>query len=212
MQQPDAPAQPCLYTVGHSNHELPAFLALLQQHAIQVLVDTRSQPYSRRLPHFSREELQPAVERARLKYLFLGKELGGRPDEPTLYDEEGHVLYARVAETALFRAGIERLEKGSRAYRVALLCSEEDPTVCHRHLLVGRVMAERGTIMRHIRGDGSLQSDAELPGGALVQPFLFDFMEDDAWKSPRSVLRRKVPAPSSDSSASTASDDSSMCD
>ena len=75
-----APAEPHLFTVGHSNHALDVFLTLLQKHEIQVLADVRSSPYSRYVKHFDREELEQAIKDAGIKYLFLGRELGGRPD------------------------------------------------------------------------------------------------------------------------------------
>src|SRR5262245_44483229 len=142
---------PCLYTIGHSNQTLDEFLALLAKHGIQVLVDVRSHPYSRYVTHFNREELQAAVQPCGIRYGFSGRELGGRPDDESFYDEHGHVLYFRVAETPAFLDAIARLEAGIREYRVAIMCSEEDPAVCHRHLLVGRVMAQRGTTVLHIR-------------------------------------------------------------
>ena len=92
----------------------------------------------------------------------MGRELGGRPAGAEFYDQEGHVLYSRVAESSLFLEGLERLQEGLREFRLALLCSEENPAACHRRLLVGRVLAERGVAIDHIRGDGRLQSEAEL--------------------------------------------------
>src|ERR1700687_2127447 len=88
---------PCLFTVGHSNHPLQVFLELLKAHQIHVLVDVRSHPYSRYVPQFNCDELQDVLKCAGLRYLFLGKELGGRPEGKEFYDEEGHALYSRLA-------------------------------------------------------------------------------------------------------------------
>ena len=99
-----------LYSIGHSNHALETFLELLRQHRIEVLVDARSHPYSKFAPHFDAHSLKQAVIGAGMKYLFMGKELGGRPDGDEFYDAEGHVLYWRVAESHLFLDGIARLE------------------------------------------------------------------------------------------------------
>ncbi|MFO0968578.1 MAG: DUF488 domain-containing protein [Gemmataceae bacterium] len=151
-----------LYTVGHSNHALEAFVGLLRKHGIQVLVDVRSQPASRYLPHFNKNEVAAGVEAAGVRYLFLGAELGGRPEGRDFYDEAGHVLYDRLAASPRFQEGIVRLERGLTRFRVAIMCSEEDPAVCHRYLLIARVMRESGVPIAHIRGDGSLQDDAEL--------------------------------------------------
>jgi uncharacterized protein (DUF488 family) len=194
-----------LFTVGHSNHTLEQFLQLLHMYGIEVLVDTRSHPYSKYVAHFNREELHATLKEAGVKYLFMGRELGGRPDEDEYFDADGHVLYYRVAQSALFLEGIQRLEAGSRQYRVALLCSEEDPAVCHRHLLVGRVLVERGGKVQHIRGDGALQDYSEMKVPEQEQPLLFDLPGMNPWKSLRSALRKRPPLSSSDSSSATES-------
>ena len=66
-----------LYTIGHSTRTLDEFIAVLQAHSIQTLVDIRSFPMSRRLPHFNREELEKTLTDAGIRYIWL-KDLGGR--------------------------------------------------------------------------------------------------------------------------------------
>ncbi len=194
---------PRFFSVGHSNHALEAFIALLKRHEIQMLVDIRSYPYSRYVTHFDREALNENLKPAGVAYLYLGKELGGRPDGAEFYDADGHVLYYRLAEAPLFLDGIQRLEAGSRRCRVAIMCSEENPAVCHRHLLVARVMARRGAVIEHIRGDGVLVPNAALLEDGFVQSTLFEPPEESTWKSLRSVLPRKAPSSSSASSDET---------
>jgi len=185
-----------LYSIGHSNHALETFLQLLRQHRIEVLVDARSHPYSKFAPHFDAPSLKQAVIGAGIKYLFMGKELGGRPDGDEFYDAEGHVLYWRVAQSMLFRDGIGRLETGITKYRVALMCSEENPSACHRRLLVGRVLTTHGVQLEHIRGDGSIQTEAEIEaeeqrGCAEGQiGFFNEPHQEKAWRSIQSVLQR----------------------
>jgi uncharacterized protein (DUF488 family) len=186
-------AAPALYSIGHSNQSFDALLGLLQQHQIDVLADVRSAPYSKFCPQFDKHALEAATRDAGLQYVFLGRELGGRPDGAEYYDAEGYVLYGRRAEAPEFLAGIARLERGRQQYRVAVLCSEEDPAGCHRHLLIGRVLAARGTPLVHIRGDGRLQTAAELESPQLA---LFADLEERPWKSIRSVLRSE-PRPTS---------------
>lgn len=188
-----------IYSIGHSNHSLDKFFGLLAEHGIEVLVDVRSQPYSKYTTHFNKAEIKQAVAEHGLKYLFLGKELGGRPDNPDLYDEsDGHVDYTQVATSPLFLEGIERLEKGSEKYRVAIMCSEEKPQNCHRHLLIGRVLVERGNRVLHLRADGSTQSQHEVANQIkssnpdYVQPKLILDEEITEWKSTRSVLPKKA--------------------
>ena len=114
---------PLVLTIGHSNHDLNHFLALVRDHQVEVIVDTRSQPYSKYSPHFDQAALRDALTEVGVKYVYMGRELGGRPSGTQFYDEEGHVLYVRVAESPLFVEGLKRLEKGLQTHRVALLCS-----------------------------------------------------------------------------------------
>ncbi len=184
-----------LLTVGHSNHSFEHFVALLNEHRVQVLLDVRSSPYSRFAPQFNREALKATLASTSIKYGFLGGELGGRPEGDGYYDEEGHVLYGRVARSPFFIAGIERLVRGLGDFRIAIMCSEEDPTHCHRRLLVTRVLIDRGVDVVHIRGDGRLQPDGEL--AAVAQGDIFNGFEEKAWRSTRSVSQRRAPISSS---------------
>ena len=188
-----------IYTIGHSNHAQAAFLDLLRLHEIEVLIDTRSAPFSRFAPQFNRDTLKAAVAEMGIKYGFYGRELGGRPEGEAFYDAQGHVLYSAVALSPLFQEGLARLLSGAEKYRVALLCSEEDPNVCHRRLLVARVLEEMGAEVSHIRGDGRLESERELQAREAQQPSLFGVDEEaSAWRSLQSVSRKAPPPTFSD--------------
>jgi uncharacterized protein (DUF488 family) len=199
MNESLAPDRRRIFTIGHSNHALEIFLDLLRQHGVEVLVDVRSQPYSRYTPHFTATALKSAVLEAGLRYLYLGKELGGRPDpdNDAFYNPEGHVYYNRVAEWSCFQEGIERVLTGIARYRVALLCAEEDPIDCHRHLLIGWVLQDRHDVeVLHIRGDGSVQAERELREAEErkyegVQQTLFNIpsVDEDAVRLSRRPVR-----------------------
>ena len=186
------------FTIGHSNHAIEIWLALLRQHGVEVVADARSSPYSKYVPQFDKELIQRSLEDAGIRYLYFGAELGGRPANPAYYDAKGRVLYSRLRDDARFQAAIVRLESGIERFRVALLCGEEDPAHCHRRLLIGRVLTERGHTMLHIRGDGRLESDetvAAEAGKPLVdaQPALFAELDEDQWRSTVSVLPKRAP-------------------
>lgn len=184
-----------IWSIGHSNHTFERFLELLRTNKIEVVVDVRSHPASRFSPQFNRETLRQRPANAGVKYGFLGRELGGRPDGDEFYDDDGHMLYGRFARTALFHNGIDRLEHGIDGFRVAMLCSEEDPTHCHRRLLITRVLSERGIEVLHIRGNGTVQTESVLGGGE--QGDIFGGFEERAWRSTRSASHRSRPMSSS---------------
>ena len=176
-----------VFTIGHSNHSAEKFVRLLKENGIEILIDTRSHPYSRHAPRFNARALEAALSRDVIGYLFLGGELGGRPEGEEFYDAKGRVDYGLVGCSGPFLDGIRRLEQEIGTKTVALLCSEEDPTRCHRRLLVGRALEEVGFTLRHIRGDGSIHVEGEMDGG---QPVLFPETEVSPRKSIRSVSRK----------------------
>lgn len=151
-----------IYTIGHSNHPIEGFLALLAQHGIEAVADVRSAPYSKMYPQFSREALARALADAGVHYMFLGRELGARTNDPACY-VDGKVSYARLARTAPFQRGLAQVKQESAERRVALMCAEKDPLTCHRAILVGRELAAQGAEVRHILAGGAVepQADAE---------------------------------------------------
>jgi len=150
-----------LFTVGHSNHSLDDFIALLKQHGISAIADVRSSPYSRYVPQFNKAALQAALAKERISYTFLGRELGARPKNPDCYIE-GKALYERIAATELFHEGIGRVLQGVRNYRIALMCAEKDPLTCHRAVLVCQHLREVNLDIQHILKDGELESHDSL--------------------------------------------------
>ena len=116
-----------VWTIGHSNHALETLLAVIGGHRIAVVVDVRSQPYSRYASQFDREAINAALSSRGIEYLFLGDALGGRPKAPSFYDKLGHVRYDRLAQSPEFQHGIERLLGLDAGRPAAILCSEDDP-------------------------------------------------------------------------------------
>lgn len=149
-----------IFTIGHSNHPIKRFVELLALHDVDAIADVRSMPYSRWQPQFNREPLKAALREHSIGYVFLGEELGARTSNTACY-ENGIVQYGKLAETALFRTGIERVLEGGRKMAVALMCAEKEPLDCHRTILVARELVKLGVKVRHIHADGGLESHAE---------------------------------------------------
>jgi len=148
-------------TIGHSAHPWERFAALLQGAGVTAIGDVRTSPYSRRSPHFNRDQLREKLRQVGVAYVFLGGELGGRPKEPKLYSN-GVADYEGMAKSAEFSKGLRRVIEGAKDYRIALLCSEQDPLSCHRCLLVGRALANHGVEVRHILSQGAVKTQAEI--------------------------------------------------
>lgn len=149
-----------VYTIGHSTHSMEELINLLAAHHVTAVADVRSHPYSHFNPQFNRENLHPSLKTGGISYVFLGRELGARPEDRTCY-VDGTVQYDLLARTGLFQEGLRRVAEGVRRHRIALLCAEKDPLTCHRAILVCRHLVTRGIEVQHILEDGRLQSHDE---------------------------------------------------
>jgi len=186
---------PPILTIGHSNHSFDRFLELLRGAGVEAVADVRTRPVSRFCPQYNKAALEEALRAAGISYVFLGKELGGRPSDPALY-RDAVADFERMAESAAFADGLEQLmglvrppphpARASRSPpsptegrgKIAVMCSEKHPLDCHRCLLVARALAAKGLAVQHILSDGSLVSQAEIEEELLVGGDLFASRED----------------------------------
>jgi uncharacterized protein (DUF488 family) len=162
-----------IFTIGHSRHAAEHFLSLLRAHTIARLVDVRSQPCSKWAPHFDKADLARLLNNHHVDYVFLGRQLGGRPEGRSFYRQDGTVDYTRRALATDFGDGIEHLVALSRDRQTVILCAEEDPARCHRRLLVAPALMQRAVAVVHVRGDGGLEPERDLALPATQQLDLF---------------------------------------
>ena len=152
-----------LFTIGHSNHTPEKFIKLLQDNQIKCLVDIRSKPYSRWVPFANRENLEKLLASIDIQYLYLGNLLGGLvPDLNSSKKADRLTAYDHIRHEDYFTGGIDSLSEEIKKHRTCILCAEENPSSCHRRLLVGTSVAARGVHILHIRGDGRVQPEEEL--------------------------------------------------
>lgn len=167
-----------IYTIGHSTRTLDELVAALRGHGVETLVDIRSFPVSRRLPHFNRESLERELPRCGIEYVWM-KELGGRrkkmrDDSPnTGLRNESFRNYADYMMTEEFSAGIDRLLEIADREKTAIMCAERVYFQCHR-MLVSDFLTAHGHSVLHIDDEKhplrthKLMAEARLVGGKLV--------------------------------------------
>jgi uncharacterized protein (DUF488 family) len=143
-----------VFSIGHSNHDWSTFKRLLEIADIGAVADVRSSPASR-LPHFNRAALKDRLNATGIAYVFLGVELGGRPQGGCIPD------YELMGASPLFAEGIAQVEQIAPRTRLALMCSEHEPLTCHRCLLVGRRLVERGVTVAHILRGGTIERNED---------------------------------------------------
>jgi uncharacterized protein (DUF488 family) len=150
-----------VFTVGHSTYPWEQFLALLKRWEITAIADVRSAPYSRYTPHFGRDSLSQLLRQEGIAYVFLGKELGGRPRDRALFTNR-LADYEKMANVNSFRHGLQRVIDGAKRYRIAVMCSEREPLDCHRCLLIGRELMRLGVSVDHVLADGGIASHDKI--------------------------------------------------
>jgi uncharacterized protein (DUF488 family) len=145
-----------IHTIGHSTRPIETFLALLKTHAIELLVDVRRWPMSRRHPQFNREALAASLKEDGIAYLRRGDLGGFRKPAPDSVNTGWRVgafrAYADFMLTAEFEGIMADVEKLAANDRIAIMCAEAVPWRCHRQLLSDAFVV-RGWTVRHIFDD-----------------------------------------------------------
>jgi uncharacterized protein (DUF488 family) len=152
-----------IYTIGHSSHDIDYFLELLKMHNINTVVDARSVPFSKYVPHFNKDDIKRTLFNNKITFIYMGTELGIRQKDKNLFSETGLLDYDKVKSSQNFLTGIERLKNGIfMGYKIAVMCSEKDPVDCHRSILIGEELFKQTYNVLHILPDGSIQTHSDF--------------------------------------------------
>lgn len=152
-----------IYTIGHSNHTPEKFVKLLEDNLIKCIADVRSTPYSRWAPFANRENLEKLLSSRNINYLYLGNLLGGLIAGLNNNNKDDRLqTYDCIREEEYFKKGINKLVEECEKQRVCILCAEENPSSCHRRLLIEVSLEALEIQVRHIRGDGRVQTEEDI--------------------------------------------------
>lgn len=174
-----------IYTIGHSTHQIEAFLALLGQHEIGVLADVRTVPRSRRNPQFNQETLPATLAEHGIEYRHLAS-LGGlrhttKASPNTGWRNASFRGYADYMQTGEFVEGLLALIGLANEHRLAIMCAESLPWRCHRWL-ISDALVVRGIDVEHIMSNGSLRKHTPT-SFAVVDGLTITYPPDDAEQS-----------------------------
>jgi uncharacterized protein (DUF488 family) len=166
-----------LLTIGHSTRSLKELVELLVYHQVELVVDVRTVPASRRMPHFSKAALERSLPAHGVGYLHMPG-LGGlrkpKPDSVnTGLRNVGFRGYADYMQTDEFWRGVDEL-LSLNGEGIAVMCAEAVPWRCHRSLL-SDALTVRGREVRHIMGKAepsrhSLTPSGRVDGGRITYP------------------------------------------
>ena len=150
-----------LFTVGHGTRTTEELASLLRESSVELVVDVRRFPGSRRHPHLARERLEQDLPVLGIAYSWWGEHLGGRRSRSAttrhpVWRNAAFQGYADHMDGAPFRAELERLEAEARDTRLAVMCAETLWWRCHRRLIAD-VLVARGHSVLHLMGPGKQQ-------------------------------------------------------
>jgi uncharacterized protein (DUF488 family) len=157
-----------LFTIGYANYSLEDFVDILKKQAIDAVADVRSQPYSRYKPEFNREILRTSLNKANIKYVFLGELLGARAPDDDYYIND-RADYDRIIKSDFFQKGLDRLRNGLQEYTIVLLCAEVDPLNCHRDILICKALRSDNLTILHIVSGNQVETNQESEMRLLKQ-------------------------------------------
>lgn len=157
------------FTIGHSTRIIQEFVDLLRSSEVEVVVDVRTVPRSRRNPQFNREILPQTLAEHQIGYEHLAA-LGGlrsrqkdlEPSPNTFWDNNSFRHYADYALTEPFRAGLARLRDLGHARRCAIMCAEAVWWRCHRRIITDYLITA-GESVFHILGPGHVEPASLTP-------------------------------------------------
>jgi uncharacterized protein (DUF488 family) len=164
-----------IYTIGHSTRTLEEFIVLLQTFSIEMLVDVRSYPGSRRYPHFNRENLSKELPVKDILYLHVPS-LGGRrkaspQSKNTRWKNDAFRGYADYMETGEFKKGMDELEKIGTGCRTVFMCSEAVWWRCHRSMIADYLKV-RGWKVLHILNNRKAEEHPYTAAAKIVDGHL----------------------------------------
>ena len=169
-----------LYTIGYSGFDIDNFLLALKKYSIGALVDVRTSPHSAYYTIYNRENIKNILNRENILYLFLGKELGARPEDGALYTR--HIAdFKKISNSESFIEACRRIRQGLEIFPICMMCAEKDPINCHRTVLVAN--AFRNTYpevsISHIHSDLKIESQDRIDRRIMA---LYDLEQEHLFK------------------------------
>jgi uncharacterized protein (DUF488 family) len=167
-----------IYTVGHGNRAQTDFIDLLGAAGVEMLIDVRTHPVSRRYPHFRWEPLQAALERTGVACRWMGKQLGGRravrPDSPHMALADGLRGFADHMQTDTFRMAVDELLILAGRSQTAIMCAEKRPEHCHRSLIADYLTCQNITVIHLINLDERHEHQLSMAARKVAGGLMYD--------------------------------------
>ncbi|MBC6004556.1 MAG: DUF488 domain-containing protein [Paeniclostridium sordellii] len=146
-----------IFAIGHSNYPYEKFIEMIKKYGIDCVVDIRETPYSKYNTQYNREILRENLKSSGFTYVYMGHEFGAKRQTKESYNDEGYADFEKVIKEELFLKGIERITKGLQmGYKIVLLGAMQEPIRCHRSIMLGKYLNEKGFDVKYIMHEGNI--------------------------------------------------------
>jgi len=174
--------QKICFTIGHSNHSIENFLKILKKWKIEYIIDIRSKPYSKYAKQFNKEELKEQLLKNGFQYRYLGNKVGG--GKIRFHDSSQNAPKLKEYRNSKeFKDGIRILDTFTlKKKKIALMCSEKDPFICHRFFLVSYCLQKKDVKINHILYNGDIIDNKTLENklkDSISQKTLIDYNQKE---------------------------------
>lgn len=152
-----------VYSIGYSGFSIDDFIDIIKKNEISLIVDVRSQPYSKYFLEYNKESLKKSLKYNGIYYRNYAKEFGARQEEMEFYSDDGYLDFELFAKSKNFLRGFEKLKQSMlQNYKFSLMCAEKNPINCHRTILIAREFYNAGYKIIHLLPNGTMtQEDIE---------------------------------------------------
>lgn len=146
-----------IFAVGHSNYPYDKLIEMIKKYGINCVVDIRETPYSKYNTQYNRESLRENLKSSGFTYVYMGHEFGAKRQTKESYNDDGYADFEKVIKEELFLKGIERITKGLQmGYKIVLLGAMQEPIRCHRSIMLGKYLNEKGFDVKYIMHEGNI--------------------------------------------------------
>lgn len=152
-----------IYTIGYSPFKIKRFTEVLKQYEILCVIDVRSNPYSKMYPEYNKNNLENELKQMGILYRNYKTEFGAKQTDLKYFSNDKYLDFNKYSESCYFKEGIRKIEEGMALnYVFVLMCSEKDPIICHRNIMVAKAFYGIGYEIRNILADGKYEKQDSI--------------------------------------------------
>ena len=163
-----------IFTIGYVSYEPEEMAKVLKSFGVSCLIDVRSNPHSAYYTQFNRENISETLKQQGILYRNYQLEFGARQEDPRFYHRDGYLDFSVYTRSEQFLQGVQKIEQGMEmGYVFALMCAEKDPMTCHRAIMIGKALKERGFTVKHILYPDRIETQQEMEQRGLGDQLSF---------------------------------------